>query len=171
MKAEEKKSEETKKKGDLEIRYMVTDPGYQGAVMRISSVLVIFRKDNQTEELILEDGDGISVNGNYHDLTMTSYKSKHFLVRAKTSVFTEIRGFGFSLFYDPNGRIYISLNPYFTNKIQGLCGNMNGDRKDEFMSRAGIIENVLNFAYSYSMCSYNASKVSDADRCSYVSHY
>lgn len=63
MKAEEKKSEETKKKGDLEIRYMVTDPGYQGAVMRISSVLVIFRKDNQTEELILEDGDGISVNG------------------------------------------------------------------------------------------------------------
>ena len=36
--------------------------------------------------------------------------------------------------------------------MRGLCGDMDGSRSGDFMSRAGIEEHLVAFAMSYSSC-------------------
>ena len=59
-----------------------------------------------------------------------------------------MQGFGFSILYDPVGRIYIKLDPYYIGRIQGVCGNNDGDAND-FISSTGLDETKKGFFESY----------------------
>ena len=41
-----------------------------------------------------------------------------------------VQGFGFNVIFDPAGRIYIKLDPYYTGRIEGLCGDNDGNPND-----------------------------------------
>lgn len=45
------------------------------------------------------------------------YFSERVFVKQATSLFMMVRGFGFQLLYDRNGRIYLTLEPYYINKV------------------------------------------------------
>ena len=46
--------------------------------------------------------------------------------------------------------VYIRVHPSLSGKIQGLCGNNNGDGDDDFVSSTGVTEsNPANFADSW----------------------
>ena len=65
------------------------------------------------------------------------FRGQFLYVKQATTVFHLIEGFGFMVIYDPAGRIYIRLDPYYQNKVYGLCGNNDGDPFDQ-VSSSGI---------------------------------
>ena len=69
-------------------------------------------------------------------------------MKKATSVFYLIQGFGFMVIYDPAGRIYIKLDPYYQNKVCGLCGNNDGLPSD-FIASNGIPSCKKTFIKSY----------------------
>ncbi|CAD5114007.1 DgyrCDS3170 [Dimorphilus gyrociliatus] len=82
-----------------------------------------------------------------------------FVVKQVTSLFTVLQGFGFSIDFDANGRVYIYLSPYFIGKVKGLCGNMNGSPKDDRQSKAnGPHSNLIEFSESYRQLSCKSLK-------------
>lgn len=112
----------------------------------------------------------IAVNGEeLDDPCRRPFENRGLLVKKVSSVFASVQGFGFRVLLDPNGRIYIYLDPFYSNKIQGLCGNMDGSAFAEFTSRSGISESVVPFAMSYSDCPSTESNVtSPSDPCSFA---
>uniref|UniRef100_A0A4W4G8U5 Otogelin-like n=1 Tax=Electrophorus electricus TaxID=8005 RepID=A0A4W4G8U5_ELEEL len=63
-------------------------------------------------------------------------------VRRLTSVFVGLRAsFGLNMHYDwHGGRIYLQLDSTWTGSTLGLCGTLNGNLRDDFLSPAGMIE-------------------------------
>ncbi|KAK3549020.1 hypothetical protein QTP70_025092 [Hemibagrus guttatus] len=63
-------------------------------------------------------------------------------VRRLTSAFVGLRAsFGLKLHYDwQGGRIYVQLDSTWTAGTLGLCGTLNGNLRDDFLSPAGMIE-------------------------------
>ncbi|KAF5892797.1 otogelin-like protein, partial [Clarias magur] len=63
-------------------------------------------------------------------------------VRRLTSVFVGLRAsFGLKLHYDwHGGRIYLKLESTWSGGTLGLCGTLNGNLRDDFLSPAGMIE-------------------------------
>ncbi|TSL75303.1 Otogelin-like protein [Bagarius yarrelli] len=63
-------------------------------------------------------------------------------VRRLTSVFVSLQAsFGLKLHYDwQGGRIYVQLDSTWTGGTLGLCGTLNGNLRDDFLSPAGMIE-------------------------------
>ncbi|XP_046719768.1 otogelin-like protein isoform X1 [Silurus meridionalis] len=63
-------------------------------------------------------------------------------VRRLTSVFVGLRAsFGLKLHYDwRGGRIYLQLDSTWKGGTLGLCGTLNGNLRDDFLSPAGMIE-------------------------------
>uniref|UniRef100_A0AAR2L9B6 Otogelin-like n=1 Tax=Pygocentrus nattereri TaxID=42514 RepID=A0AAR2L9B6_PYGNA len=63
-------------------------------------------------------------------------------VRRLTSVFVGLRSaFGLRLHYDwQGGRIYLQLDSTWRGSTLGLCGTLNGNLRDDFLSPAGMIE-------------------------------
>ncbi|CAL1296415.1 unnamed protein product [Larinioides sclopetarius] len=58
---------------------------------------------------------------------------------------------GISVQWDRNTRVYVTVQPIWKNKLQGLCGDFNGDASDDFRSPSGGMPLVLakNFADSW----------------------
>jgi hypothetical protein len=52
-------------------------------------------------------------------LLQEAWENKHLYVKQMSSLFVIVQGFGYSMLYDRNGRIYISLEPYYANKVRG----------------------------------------------------
>uniref|UniRef100_A0A8B9GWV8 Otogelin-like n=1 Tax=Astyanax mexicanus TaxID=7994 RepID=A0A8B9GWV8_ASTMX len=63
-------------------------------------------------------------------------------VRRLTSVFVGLRAsFGLRMNYDwRGGRIYLQLDSTWAGSTLGLCGTLNGNLRDDFLSPAGMIE-------------------------------
>ena len=59
-----------------------------------------------------------------------------------------VQGFGFVIVYDPAGRIYVRLDPYYINRVRGLCGNNDGNPQD-FYARNGLVGPKVDFIESY----------------------
>ena len=57
---------------------------------------------------------------------------------------------GLSLRWDGVSSLYVELSPTFANKTCGLCGNFNGNSKDDFTGPSGEVKNtVLSFGASW----------------------
>ena len=54
----------------------------------------------------------------YDKLDSQPYSRHSVVVEKKTSQFIEISATGFSIIYDSNGRIYITLEPYYSGKVR-----------------------------------------------------
>ncbi|GIX94553.1 SCO-spondin, partial [Caerostris darwini] len=50
---------------------------------------------------------------------------------------------GISVQWDRNTRVYVTAQPIWKNKMQGLCGDFNGDASDDFRSPSGGMPLVL----------------------------
>ena len=86
-------------------------------------------------------------------------------MKRATSIFYLIQGFGFTLLFDPVGRLYIKLDPYYIGRIHGLCGNNDGDSQD-FISAAGMVEPKEDFFESFkSPACTNSASSGDMDPC------
>lgn len=60
----------------------------------------------------------ITVNGEeLNDPSRQPFDSRGLLVKKASSVFASVEGFGFRLLIDPNGRTYIYLEPFYSNKV------------------------------------------------------
>ncbi|XP_075252382.1 mucin-6-like isoform X2 [Convolutriloba macropyga] len=59
-------------------------------------------------------------------------------------------GTNFSVAWDGSMSVYVRVHPTLSGQISGLCGNYNGDVKDDLKSSTGVIEtNPDNFANSW----------------------
>lgn len=93
------------------------------------------------------------------DLTKYPIFKSNLVVKKVTSLFTTITGFGFVIDFDTRGRVYVSLSPYYINKVQGLCGNMNGSPKDDRQSKInGPHSSLIEFSESFRQLSCKAVK-------------
>ncbi|KAM9163493.1 LOW QUALITY PROTEIN: SCO-spondin-like [Pangshura tecta] len=47
---------------------------------------------------------------------------------------------GLSVLWDGGTRVYVKLDPRYQGRVEGLCGNFDGDTENDFTSRQGIVE-------------------------------
>ena len=87
-------------------------------------------------------------------------------MKKATTVFHLIQGFGFIVIYDPAGRIYIKLDPYYQGHVIGLCGNNDGDPSD-FICKSGIPTSKKAFIESHATppCAIDANSTEIRDTC------
>ncbi|XP_052794204.1 uncharacterized protein LOC128227575 [Mya arenaria] len=71
-------------------------------------------------------------------INVQPYISRHIYVKQASSLFKLIRGFGFRILYGFR-RIYVSLDPFFDNRVQGLCGKFNYRADDEWTMPNGAL--------------------------------
>ena len=45
-----------------------------------------------------------------------------------------------------------SVATEFCSQVQGLCGNMDGDATNDWTSKSGMQEQLLDFGVSYALC-------------------
>ncbi|GFY41405.1 hypothetical protein TNIN_49681, partial [Trichonephila inaurata madagascariensis] len=50
---------------------------------------------------------------------------------------------GISIQWDRNTRVYVTAQPIWKNKLQGLCGDFNSDASDDFRPPSGGIPLIL----------------------------
>ncbi|KAL7840269.1 hypothetical protein AOLI_G00255920 [Acnodon oligacanthus] len=97
----------------------------------------------------------VEVNGEITHLPLTLAGGKLQVVQRGWNVFITT-DFGLEVKYDWNMMLYITVPSTYFRSLGGLCGNYNGDQKDEFTNPKGtVLSTVLDFAKSW--------KVSDND--------
>ncbi|XP_077160383.1 SCO-spondin-like isoform X2 [Paroedura picta] len=47
---------------------------------------------------------------------------------------------GLTVLWDGGTRVYVKLDPKYQGRVEGLCGNFDGDTENDFTSRQGIVE-------------------------------
>ncbi len=58
--------------------------------------------------------------------------------------------FGLEVKYDWNMMLYITAPSSYFQTVGGLCGNYNGDRRDEFIDPKGqVLSSVIEFAKTW----------------------
>lgn len=76
---------------------------------------------------------------------IVTYRSGIFLV-------VEIAHIGFLLKWDRGTRVYLKLENRWKGKVQGLCGNYNGDELDDFMNPSnGVESSPIVFGHSWKL--------------------
>ncbi|KAK7483904.1 hypothetical protein BaRGS_00024788, partial [Batillaria attramentaria] len=80
--------------------------------------------------------------------------------------------FGLSLQWDQGTRLYIKLSTQHRGQVQGLCGNFNGDQKDDFTTPQGGPPAVRATAFgdSWKMHAYCADSQEVVDTCARAPH-
>uniref|UniRef100_A0A3B4EHN3 VWFD domain-containing protein n=1 Tax=Pygocentrus nattereri TaxID=42514 RepID=A0A3B4EHN3_PYGNA len=97
----------------------------------------------------------VEVNGEVTHLPITLAGGKLQVVQRGWNVFITT-DFGLEVKYDWNMMLYITVPSTYFRSLGGLCGNYNGDQRDEFTNPTGtVLSTVLDFAKSW--------KVSDND--------
>ncbi|KAK3611483.1 hypothetical protein CHS0354_039095 [Potamilus streckersoni] len=74
---------------------------------------------------------------------------------------------GITLEWDKGTRVYLKLDTHYRGQVMGLCGNFNGDQKDDFSMPQGGIPAVkaTTFADSWKVHSYCAASREITDTC------
>ncbi|KAI4893837.1 hypothetical protein NFI96_020826 [Prochilodus magdalenae] len=97
----------------------------------------------------------VEVNGEITYLPITLASGKLQVVQRGQNVFITT-DFGLEVKYDWNMMLYITVPSTYYGALGGLCGNYNGDRKDDHSDPKGtVLSTVLDFAKTW--------KVSDND--------
>jgi hypothetical protein len=95
-------------------------------------------------------------------ILQSSHRGRHIYMKKATSIFYLVQGFGFIVLYDPVGRIYIKLEPYYIGRVHGLCGNNDGDPAD-FVPNNGIAGSKDDFFDSFKSPACAVKKMSGDD--------
>ena len=90
-------------------------------IMCTRSISVWYVLPEQQYNITIENTGAVTINGDvYTDAAYSMYrpfKDDHVYVQKVTSLFYLIAGNGFKILYDPSGRIYITLDPYYKEKV------------------------------------------------------
>ena len=75
------------------------------------------------------------------------------MLRQVSSFFVELSATaGFSVLYDGDTRVYLTVSPFFKDKTEGLCGTFNKNQNDDFKTSEGSVEtNAIAFGNSWSL--------------------
>ncbi|XP_056307306.1 mucin-2-like, partial [Danio aesculapii] len=73
---------------------------------------------------------------------------------------------GLTILWDRKTTVSIILQPYYTGKVCGLCGNFNGDGKDDFTTKGGLqTSNIIEFVESWKQKTPCPDSAPDFDPC------
>lgn len=101
----------------LHIYYEVTDCTDNGW-MCIESVTVHYVIDNYDMTVTVEKDFTVTINMNkLPEPVFQPYIDDNLVVAQLSTLFMVVQGFGFLLMYDANGRLYITLEPYYMAKV------------------------------------------------------
>ncbi|XP_061898588.1 otogelin-like protein isoform X4 [Entelurus aequoreus] len=105
----------------------------------IQSVTLVMEEDVSRQITLTREG-GVMVGVN--SAPVLPYFDDALDVRKLTSVFTQLKArIGLKLQYDGRGgRIHLQLDSRWRGLTLGLCGTLNGNLRDDFLSPAGMIE-------------------------------
>ncbi|KAK2146714.1 hypothetical protein LSH36_586g01002 [Paralvinella palmiformis] len=139
-------------KAMLHIYYEVADCTGHGW-MCIESVSLHYVKDKYDTTVTIEKDFTVTMNMNtLPEPLFQPYTDDNLVVAQLSTLFMVVQGFGFLLLYDATGRLYVTLEPYYMSKVQGLCGNMDGDVTNDWTSKSGMQEQLWEFGTSYALC-------------------
>lgn len=110
-------------KGSVEVTYQVTQCTNIGA-MCIKGIWVWYVDESGEESHIhIRNDFSATINSeDYDDLNIVPYHNMYIYVKQVTSLFVIIRGFGFKVLYAKTGRIYMTFDPYYANKVRNCYG-------------------------------------------------
>uniref|UniRef100_A0A8C4Q4Z8 BMP binding endothelial regulator n=1 Tax=Eptatretus burgeri TaxID=7764 RepID=A0A8C4Q4Z8_EPTBU len=78
------------------------------------------------------------------------YETPQFAVNNTGNLVTVNTTFGITVTWDGNGFVEVAAEAYLRGRLCGLCGNYNGHRRDEFLSRDGSFRrDIEGFAESW----------------------
>ncbi|EEC02351.1 hemolectin, putative, partial [Ixodes scapularis] len=74
---------------------------------------------------------------------------------------------GLAVFWDKHARVYVIAGPAWSDKLQGLCGNFNGDGTDDFRAPSGgpTLPDAIEFVNSWKLHPHCAPAVAQQDGC------
>ncbi|XP_052224799.1 SCO-spondin-like [Dreissena polymorpha] len=129
-----------------------------GTYMAGRNCIAGVRVETQGESVVIQGGS-VQVNGQDYTAYIQDkpYLSHHLYVKQVTSLFKLVRGFGFRVLYGQR-RIYVSVESFYDNKIQGLCGKFNYVTNDDWMAPNGITENKAGAFVSHYMTPPNCAR-------------
>ncbi|KAK7109139.1 mucin-5B-like [Littorina saxatilis] len=78
--------------------------------------------------------------------------------------------FGLSIQWDKGTRVYVRLETQLMNKVEGLCGNFNGNQNDDFKGPSGgpAMVRATEFGDSWKLHDYCAPSTVVSDTCQHV---
>jgi hypothetical protein len=119
---------------------VASDLNPKGYVTTDAVIIHFIDADNDTTEIVINMGSvkSITINNNNYKTLPRPWYDDYLIVKRVTSIFYLVQSFGFRILVDLNGRIYIRMAEYYAGKVAGLCGNMDGDTRNEFMNPNGI---------------------------------
>ncbi|XP_077120928.1 mucin-19 [Ranitomeya variabilis] len=95
--------------------------------------------------LTLEDG---KVNSD-HSKSDCSSSDSYSVTKTGTYIIITLLD-GLSVIWDKGTSVSVTMSPVWNNKVGGLCGNSNGDMKDDFTARNGIkVTRAVDMGYSW----------------------
>ncbi|XP_029412674.1 mucin-6 [Nannospalax galili] len=110
--------------------------GYSHSETSLMSVIYLSKKD----KIVISEDEVITNNG---DTKLLPYKTHNITIFRQTSTHLQMTTtFGLELVIQlqPVFQVYITVGPQFRGQTRGLCGNFNGDTKDDFTTSMGIDE-------------------------------
>ncbi len=111
-------SEQTDK-GKIKIMQKVESCGSYG-VMCTSGIKIRVDDGDHVTVVELKSQQNEAIINNFVYNLENPYTDKLIYVKMVTTLFRMVKGYGFTVLYDINGRIYIEMSPYFTNKVSTL---------------------------------------------------
>ena len=87
-------------------------------IMCIKQISLWYVIKTEQYQITMDSDGAVTINGDaYTDLDFSAFIDEYIYMKKVTSLFYMIRGYGFKILYDPNGRIYIILEPYFKDGV------------------------------------------------------
>ena len=119
-------------RGYFKVTYKVFDDMTCTAmgIMCTHSIAIWYVLPEKQYNITLENNGVVTINGDvYTDAAYSMYRpfnDDYVYVKKVTSLLYMVAGNGFKILYDPNGRIYIILDPYYKEKVRCLTfpGNL-----------------------------------------------
>ena len=99
----------------------------------------------------------LQVKVNKSDVDLPYYHLPHFQITKGSFTITLVSDIGVQVQWDGSGFIEIQVPKSFKGKVSGLCGNFNGNSKDEFMLKNGrLASSAREFGEGWSLGRRNA---------------
>ncbi|XP_072039470.1 SCO-spondin-like [Amphiura filiformis] len=117
----------------MQITGETLDCGSGGTVSCTHSINILV---NTTEVTLLRNNE-VSINGAQVEIPFENYFVS---IRRATSTFIIVESFGLRVKWDGMDRLYITLTPFYMDKVRGLCGTYDGDQNNDFFTPSGDIE-------------------------------
>ncbi|KAM8953097.1 IgGFc-binding protein-like [Pelodytes ibericus] len=110
---------------------------HRGSNTKISYVKYV-NVDIYEYRITLEKDRKVKVNGNYVVLPVTLTPGVNILLSGTNVLVTTT--FGLNVKFDGNHRVEVTVPGQYESKVCGICGNFNGDKKDDFLNPDGELE-------------------------------